>query len=149
MFFWTVKKLNQLTMLWIPMWKSLISTSLKCWSTFIFCIFLVRIEIISFLDSVHASVCLISERFAVFFKIPSMYLFKSLMSYNKKEMWMNLERKVISNIRFTYFDSTSHALYLFIVIWVIFFLDSFEGGKYFLAWLITKTDHKNYNFSQS
>ena len=147
MFFWTVKKLNQLTMLWIPMWKSLISTSLKCWSTFIFCVFLVRIEIICILDSFHASVCLLSELFAIFFKIPSMYLFKSLMSYIKK--WMNLVCKVILNIRFTYINSTSHALYFFIVIWFICFLDSLDGAKYFLAYLIQETDHQNHNFSKS
>ena len=92
-FFWNVKSLNQLTKLWIPMWKSLTSTSLKCWSTFTFCIFLVRIDIICVLDSVHASVCcLLSELFAFFFKIASMYLFKSLMSYNEKrnvnEFWV-------------------------------------------------------------
>ena len=126
---------NLLTKLWIPMWNSLISTSLKGWSTFIFCIFLVRIEIVSSLDSVNASVCLISEILALSFKIPSMYLFKSLMSYNKK-MWMNLICKEILNIRFTYFNSTNHALYFFIVIWFFFFLDSLDGAKDFLAYLV-------------
>ena len=90
---WNDKVLNQLTQIFLSMWESLTSTFMRWWSPFTFRIFVVRIETICILDSVHSSVCLILGFFAIFFKIPSMYLLKCLMSYIKK-MWMNSVGKV-------------------------------------------------------